>query len=76
MVAHQVILKGNEKLRAAGIALARTTAAELAIDPARRMAFGADDKQSAECGHAFAEFDVGAAAGHVGGNGDGTALSC
>ncbi len=37
------------------------------------MAFGGDDGESADFGDAAGEFDVGAAAGHVGGDGD---LAC
>ena len=39
------------------------------------MAFRADDVQAADVGHAGAELNVGAAAGHVGGDGDGAALA-
>ena len=39
------------------------------------MALGAEDDQAAQVGHAFAELDVRAAAGHVRGNRDGVPLS-
>jgi hypothetical protein len=51
-VAHQVVLEGDEELRAAGVALAGAAAAELAVDAARFVAFGADDEEAAEFGHA------------------------
>ena len=57
------------------IALARATAAQLAIDAAGFMPLRADDMQAARIGHAWAEFNIGAAAGHVGGDGDGAALA-
>ena len=39
------------------------------------MTFGHDDVQAAEFIHALAEMNVGAAAGHVGGDGDAAALA-
>ena len=50
----------------ARVALAGATARELAVDPPRFVAFGADDVQAAQLGDALAELDVGSAAGHVG----------
>ena len=70
-VAHQVVFEGDEKLRTPWVTLARATAAQLAVDPARLVALGADHKQAAHFGHAGCEFDVGAASRHVGGNRDG-----
>ena len=74
-IAHQVVFEGDEELRAARVALAGATAAELAVDAAGFVALGADDEQAAGFRHALAEFDVGAAAGHVGGHGDGARLA-
>ena len=62
------VFEGDEKLAMAGVALSGATARELAIDPARFVAFGADDVQAADLGDSFGEFDVGTAAGHVGGD--------
>src|SRR5690606_568949 len=73
--AHEVVLKREEELGETGVALTRATAAQLAIDAAGFVTLGADDVEAAELAHALAEFDVGAAAGHVGGDGDGTALT-
>ena len=73
--AHQIVFERDEEVGRTGIALARATAAQLAVDAAGFVAFGADDVQAAELGDAGAEFDVGAAAGHVGGDGDGAALA-
>ena len=39
------------------------------------MAFRADDMEAAQVGHAETQFDVRAAAGHVGRDGDGAALA-
>src|SRR5438045_6049389 len=64
-VAHEIVLEADVKARAPGIALARTTAAELPVDPARFVTFGADHKKTAAFRHTFAEFNVGAAARHV-----------
>ena len=47
-VAHQVVFEGDEELRAAGVALAGATAAELAVDAAGFVALGADDEEAAE----------------------------
>ncbi len=65
-VAHEVILERDEELRASRIALAGAATAELSVGAAGFMAFGADHEESAELGDAGCEFDVGAAAGHVG----------
>ena len=59
----------------AGIALARATAAQLAVDAAGFVALRADDVQAAGIRHPGAEFDVGAAAGHVRRDGHRTALA-
>ena len=71
---HQVVFERDEELRRARVALAAGTAAQLAVDAARFVALGADDRArpaSAWSGRAsWPELDVGAAAGHVGGDGD------
>ena len=64
-----LVLERDEELGEAGVALAGAAAGELAVDPARLVALGADDVQAAQLGDAVAELDVGAAAGHVGGHG-------
>src|SRR5579885_2871829 len=73
--AHQVVFERNEKVRRAGVALAGAATAQLAVNAPRFVAFGAQDVQATQLGHAGAEFDVGAATGHVGGAGDGAALA-
>ncbi len=65
------VLKAEEEDGSAGIALASAAADELVIDAAGFMALGADDMQTTEGNDAGAEFDIRAAAGHVGGDGDG-----
>ena len=57
-------------LGAAGIALAGGAAEELAIDAAGTVGFGGHDVQAAHFGDAAGQLDVGAAPGHVGGDGD------
>ena len=61
--------------RAAGVALTAGTSAQLVVDAPRLVALGADDVQAADVGDAFAEHDVDAAAGHVGGDGHRAVLS-
>ena len=63
-----LVVEGDEELREPGVALAGAAAGELAVDPPGFVPFGADDVQAAELGDAVAELDVGAAAGHVGGD--------
>ncbi len=46
--AHQVVLQGDEEVGGAGIALARATAAQLAVNAAGFVALGADDVQAAQ----------------------------
>ncbi len=72
--AHQVVLQRDVKPRTARVALARATATQLAVDAPGFVAFAADHVQAAHVRDAGAEFDVGAAARHVGGDGDGAAL--
>ena len=72
---HQIVFERNEKVRGTGIALARATAAQLAINAARFVAFRADDVQAAEVGDARPEFNVGATTGHVRGDGHRAALA-
>ena len=50
--------------------MASAAADQLAVDAAGVVHFGADDVQPAQFGDARAEFDVGAAAGHVRRDGD------
>ena len=77
-VAHQqIVLEADEEPRLAGIALAPRAAAQLQVDAPALVAVRADDIEAAECGHAVAirlalaaQPDVGAAAGHVGGDRD------
>ena len=66
----QIVFGGDEETGAAGIALTSGTAAELVIDAAAFVFVGADDVKTAEGGDAIAKFDVGAASGHVGRDGD------
>ncbi len=74
-VAHEVVFEAEEEFAGAGVALAGGATAQLAIDAAGFVAFGAEDKEAAEVGDAFAKFDVGAPTGHVGGDGEGAFLT-
>ena len=51
--AHQIVFERQEENRRAGIALTARTAAQLIIDAARFMAFGADDEQPARFARTF-----------------------
>ena len=68
---HELIFEGDEKAGVAGVTLASGAAPELIIDAAGIVPFGADHVKPADAGDAFAQLDVGAASGHVGGDGDG-----
>src|SRR4029079_4031372 len=61
----EIVLAGEVEARLTGVALAAGAAAELVVDPARLVALGAEDVETAELAHALAELDVDAAAGHV-----------
>jgi len=50
---HQIVFQRQEEFRAAGIALAAGTAAQLVVDTARFVAFGADDVEAARLVHGF-----------------------
>ena len=67
---HQIVVQGEVLAEGAGIALAAAAADQLPVDAAGVVHFGADDVQAAQLGHALAELDVRAAAGHVGRDGD------
>ena len=66
----EIVLEGEVELHRAGIALAGAAAEELVVEAAQVMASRADDVETAESGDAGGQLDVGAAAGHRGGNGD------
>ena len=107
---HQVIFQRQEEGRPTRVALTARTAAQLIVDAAAFMAFGAQNKEAASRLHGLfgafvfgfnlrayfvgvgfgiggqslhhlefdvaAQFDVGAATGHVGGDGHRTKLAC
>ncbi len=75
-----VVLPAGEEHRRTGVALAAGAAAQLVVQPLGVVPAGADDVQAAEFGDLFviggvvvhvgaAEPDVGAAPGHLGGDG-------
>ena len=74
----QVVFQADQEHGGTGIALASGAAPQLIIDPAALVLVGADDVQASQRDHLFAVYrriaaqqDVGAASGHVGGDGDG-----
>src|SRR5207302_8286118 len=67
---HQVVLERDEETARARVALASRAPSELVVDAPALMTLGADDVQPPKAGHAWTEHDVGATAGHVGGDGD------
>jgi hypothetical protein len=66
----EFVFQAEKALGYAGFALAGAAAEQLAIDAAGIVAFGGDDAEAAEFDDAFVEANVGAATGHVGGDGD------
>ena len=57
--AHQIVFERQEENRSARIALAARTAAQLVVDAARFVAFGADHEQAARRAHFLARgFDL------------------
>ena len=69
--ADEVVFGRQVEAALAGVALASGTAAQLVVDAPALVAFGAEHVEAAQLGHALAELDVDAAAGHVGGDGHG-----
>ena len=65
----EVVVEGQVETRGARVALAAGTTAQLVVDAPGLVALGAEDVQTVKVGHALAEHDVRAAAGHVGGDG-------
>ena len=82
-VAHQqVVLEADKEARLARVALAPGAAAQLAVHATALVAIGPDHQQSAQRQDAGAiglvgtpQADVGASAGHVGGDGHGAVLA-
>ena len=74
--AHELILERNEELRAAGIALTRAAASELAINTARLMTLGADDMKATKLLDTLAKLDVRSAASHVRSNRNSALHAC
>jgi hypothetical protein len=66
--AHQVVFQRYIETGLAGVALAPGTAAQLVVYAPGLVALRADNLQPAEFFHAVFQLDVGAAAGHVGGD--------
>src|SRR4051812_24526724 len=73
--ADEIIFAGEVEARLARVALAARAAAELVVDPARLVTFGAEHVEAARLDHALAQLDVDAAAGHVGRDRDRTLLA-
>ena len=67
--AHQIIFQAEEEHGAALVTLPAGTTPQLQIDAAALVAFGAQDVQAAQLLDPFAQFNVGAPAGHIGGDG-------
>src|SRR5258708_15543515 len=75
MAVDQFVFRADEGLRAARITLTGGASEELAVHAAGLVALGRDHVQAAVFSHSFAEANVGAAPGHVGGNRDAARLS-
>ena len=65
---HHFVFERDVEARRSRIALTARAAAQLIVDAPRLVALRADDVQAAVARDAVAELDVGAAAGHVGGD--------
>ena len=72
--AHEAIFQAHKKLRRTWVALPPGPPAQLPVYPPRLVPFGADDGQPARPFRFGREFNIRAAPGHVGGNGDGAGL--
>src|SRR2546421_5499865 len=75
MADEQIILGRTEHLGATRVALAGSAAEKLAIDAPGAMRLSGNHMQPAKLGHATSEFNIGAATGHVSGDGDLPALA-
>src|SRR5262245_7494359 len=64
-VFEELVLKRDDHLVGAGVALAATASDHLAIYPGRLVELGQYDMETALFGNAGCQFDVGAPAGHV-----------
>ena len=53
-----------------GVALTAGTAAELTVDTAAFVTFGADDGKTAGFAHSAFQLDIGTTTSHIGGDGD------
>src|SRR5699024_576262 len=74
--AHEFVLEAREEDRAARIALTTGASPQLVVQTRRFVAAGPDDEQSSGLGHVLAaQPDVGAASGHLRGDGHGTRLT-
>jgi hypothetical protein len=67
--AQQVVLQRHVEAGGARVPLAAGAAPQLVVDAARLVPLGAQNVQPAQIDHPLAQNDVGAAAGHVGGDG-------
>src|SRR5688572_31713483 len=72
---YQVLVEREDRLAASRVALARAATEELPVDARRVVEFGGDDVQAARLGDAGPQLDVGAAPGHVGGDGEAARLA-
>jgi len=68
--AEEVVLQRDDELAHTRVALTARAPPKLVVDPSGLMAFGAQNEKSAGFHDAFAQFDVGAPARHVGGDGN------
>ncbi len=61
---HELILKADDRLGAAGIALPGTATEELPVDPGKFVPLRRDDVQAAQFSDTFAQPDIGPTSGH------------
>ena len=72
---HDLVLGRQVEPCLTGVALTAGAATQLVVDAAGLMPLGTEHVEAAKVGHAFAELDVDAAAGHVGRDHDGALLA-
>ena len=74
--AHEVVFQRHIKLRSTWITLTSGTTPQLAVYPARFVAFGTDDGQTTRSFHLVVDLDVGTPSCHVGGDGYFAGAAC
>jgi len=75
-VTHKIVAQGQNELTVGGVALAADTAGELQVQAPKSQSIGTDKMHTTFLGDAGSEFNVNAAAGHIGNDGDTAFVAC